>query len=121
MLVVVVFQHAPEPSISPRDVVELPRLVRAAEDAAVLGKLELDIPLDDMFAVIPSQDIDDEARLGDDAQIWRVVRVVAEERLHLGVNHLLYCSTVGLGVPEDISHLRDCSQGSEGFEELHHS
>lgn len=107
MLVVVVLEHAPKPGVPPRHVIQLSRLIRAPEDTPVLGKLELDVPLNNVFAVVAAKDIDDEARLGHDPQIWRAVGVVAEEGLHLRVDHLLYGAAVGLGRAEHLGDLGD--------------
>jgi hypothetical protein len=47
----VMLDHSTEPGVSTGHVVELSGLIRGAEDATVLCKLELQVPLDNVISV----------------------------------------------------------------------
>lgn len=51
VLFVVMLDHSTEPGVSTGHVVELSGLIRGAEDATVLCKLELQVPLDNVISV----------------------------------------------------------------------
>lgn len=76
MLLIVMLEHTTEPSISPRDIVQLPSLVCAPEDPPVFNKLKLDVSFDNVLAIVASKNVNNKARFCDGAQIWWVVWVV---------------------------------------------